>query len=630
MISCEPSRKLTTTALRQQVELVKQHGPEIRYLRIKCPKATASESQKEQIKSDHHIPYSMTPQWAWDFITKKNGVNMQFSPRASGGLFGWSTGYSCKYDYEATFYEKKEEAGEIPPYGTEAKKILIPSYRGEEPSRPRAIQVYVPDDYLVWDARNQSQYWMSNVVDLIVLRSVIWHEIMEVAGIYMQVFLHHYPGEFKYMINPNNYIHDQVIRQERSNLVMGFYPWSGDPPFNWVEKTARQYEYFAQHFEHAAGLAEGVDSWSVAAVNWGKAQKWWNRAAESWQSVGGTSETRTIDGEVFPLSMRDNPYWQEKMERCQDNAEEAEKRRKAAVGETQQGATKPVPFWNVAGSGGEKITIHYSDWPNGFRAKILDYKERKVTEVSGTPGTKEGKVEWGKDADPGTYYVKVNVSGERSEKVIITKKLEWSACVKFGTNGPYISITPKIGTKWPKGKGFGFSIHNFSGSTNKIGFVNVQDSNQTGEVTWGKESSQKFPKWGKYTIWAYAKDPWLQKMFNNRNLCPNWRTDVEIPVPSFKVNGAKASVAVAAKGPLIAPDTEQSLSIEYDNWPGKFKAKIRKKSSTQELVKLEGTSSTRGSFTRKVTLPTRAYYIEARPYGDASLPLAIELTAANP
>jgi len=58
-----------------------------------------------------------------------------------------------------------------------------------------------------------------------------------------------------------------------------------------------------------------------------------------------------------------------------------------------------APSWGITGSGGEKITIHYSDWPNGFRAKILDYKERKVTEVSGTPGSKEGKVEWGKDAE---------------------------------------------------------------------------------------------------------------------------------------------------------------------------------------------------------------------------------------
>jgi hypothetical protein len=196
--------------------------------------------------------------------------------------------------------------------------------------------------------------------------------------------------------------------------------------------------------------------------------------------------------------------------------------------------------------------------------------------------------------------------------------------VKFGTNGPYISITPKSGTKWPKGKGFGFSIHNSSGSTNKIGFVNVQDSNRTGEVTWGTESGQKFPKWGKYTIWAYAHDPGLQEMFKDKNFFPNWKTEVEIPVPSFKVNGVSATPIVPATGPLIPPG--QRITIEYDNWPGKFKAKIRKKSSTQTLVELEGTSSTRGSFTRKVTLPTRAYYIEARPYGDTSLPLAIELT----
>lgn len=277
----------------------------------------------------------------------------------------------------------------------------------------------------------------------------------------------------------------------------------------------------------------------------------------------------------------------------------------------------------------EKIIIHYTNWPERFKAEILNYKKERVITVSGRARIWEDHLPWGQDAEPGTYHIKpVNMPRGPSRTVIITKKLEWSACVKFGTSGPYIWITPKQGTKWPKGKGFGFSIHP-EGSTSSIGYVTVSDSNQTGEVTWGKESGQKFPKWGRYTIWAYAKDPGLQAMFSNRSLCPNWRTDVEIPEPGFKVNGCKASVGVAASGPWIAPDKEQSLSIEYDNWPGKFKAKIRKRSSTQELVKLEGTSATRGSFTKKVTLPTRAYWIEARPY-EGYIPLAIELTAVNP
>ena len=408
----------------------------------------------------------------------------------------------------------------------------------------------------------------ANREDFFEVRLGIWHEIMELAilaltmeALYWPLDLYHF-SYINYI--PNNFANNAVVRvQQRlrwsSEGERMFLYWPGDPPFDYFEVSAYLKEQEAERQECIAKAMEEVGNWARAVEEWKEAEKAWLEAVRAWQYVPH-----------HPGRQKRINDAKRRLEEVRKRLAEAKIRKENAQAGAQRGATKQAPFWNVAGSGGEKITIHYSDWPHGFRAKILDYKERKVTEVSGTPGTKEGKVEWGKDADPGTYYVEVNISGERSEKVIIKKPLAWQAKVKFGSNGPYISITPKIGTKWPKGKGFGFSVHNSSGSTNKIGFVNVQDSNQTGEVTWGKESGQKFPKWGKYTIWAYAKDPGLQKMFEDKNFFPNWKTEVDIPVPSFKVNGAKASVAVAAKGPLIAPDTEQSLSIEYDNWPGKF------------------------------------------------------------
>ncbi|TKJ39872.1 hypothetical protein CEE36_10090 [candidate division TA06 bacterium B3_TA06] len=424
-----------------------------------------------------------------------------------------------------------------------------------------SAEILVSSEYEVKE--NYLSGEIGNIEDFRWLRVGIWHEIIELAIIYMATegfcfpywMYHNLLDTEKRGEGAKNFANNAVcevqasLENERS-LWLYWDDDDEDPPFDAFESAAFCREEDAEYATGKAKAMEEFDNWAAAYEKWKEAEKAWEVAIRAWQAVPH------------------HPDRDKKIDEARERLAEAKIRKGIAQSEAQRGATKQAPSWNVAGSGTEKITIHYSDWPNGFRAKILDYKERKVTEVSGTPGTKEGKVEWGKDADPGTYYVEVNVSGERSEKVIIKKPLAWQAKVKFGSNGPYISITPKIGTKWPKGKGFGFSIHNSSGS--KLGFVNVQDSNRTGEVTWGRESNQRFGDWGKHTIWAYANDPGLQKMFKDKNFFPNWKTEVEIPAPSFKVNGAKASVAVAAKGPLIAPDTEQSLSIEYDNWPGKF------------------------------------------------------------
>jgi len=539
----------------------------------------------------------LTMELPMQFKGEKDTRGYTLSPRgAFQALRGM--GVNIKWQWKAAIPEEKEEERDEKfrkKYDYDALVVTDPHGLGVQcpqalgwnlttepptPAKVNTLVFVVPDDYRVY--RHTGRDWMSsNPADIMVLRSMMWHELMEHAFVYLSLFHEDFEDFDKKLTlkfqkdteNFNkNWIHWQV-REKQIKYVnaSAFYHWTielpdqPDPPGCQGEREAWQHEGRAQDAQHWAEHYEGL-VWRTAAEKWEEARKYWNLAAQAWRFrvKGQSMDAPGFVGERFSC----HPDPEGNAKECEENAKTAKERRDAALQETQQGATKPAPSWNVAGSDGEKITIHYSDWPNGFRAKILDYKERKVTEVSGTPGSKEGKVEWGKDADPGTYYVEVNVSGERSEKVIIKKPLAWQAKVKFGSNGPYISITPKIGTKWPKGKGFGFSIHNSSGS--KLGFVNVPDSNQTGEVTWGRESNQRFGDWGKHIIWAYAHDPGLQAMFNNLNLCPNWRTDVEIPVPSFKVNGAKASVAVVAKGPLIAPDTEQSLSIEYDNWPGKI------------------------------------------------------------
>ena len=478
--------------------------------------------------------------------------------------------------------------------------------------RPHTTQVLVSHEFDI--AEGCFPGWHANREDYLTIRKGLWHEIMETALIAIAIEALYCPKDLYYNLsdNPeNNFANNAVMRVQRAMEAIRedrrlFLYWDGDPPFDAFESAAFCREEDAEYATGKANAMEEFDIWAAAYEKWKEAEKAWEVAIRAWQAVPH------------------HPDRDKKIAEARERLAEAKIRKGIAQSEAQRGATKPAPSWNVAGSGGEKITIHYSDWPNGFRAKILDYKERKVTEVSGTPGSKKGKVEWGKDADPGTYYVEVNVSGERSEKVIITKKLEWSACVKFGTNGPYISITPKSGTKWPKGKGFGFSIHNSSGS--KLGFVNVPDSNRTAEVTWGRESNQRFGDWGKHIIWAYAHDLGLQEMFKDKNFFPNWKTEVEIPVPSFKVNGVSATPILPATGPLIPPDLRQRLTIEYDNWPGKFKGIIRKRSSTQELVRLEGSSCTKGTLTKEVNLATGVYWIATRPYDNPPTPIAIELT----
>jgi|GEM_PF-1745078 len=520
--------------------------------------------------------YTLSPRGALQAL-KGLGVNIKWQWKAAIPQAEEKEGgekFSKKYDYDALVVTDPHGLG------VQCAQALRWDFINKRLAKVNTLVFVVPDDYRVY--RHTGRDWMSsNPADIMVLRSMMWHELMEHAFVYLNLFHEDFKDNYglteKYKTDSINFNKNEIhwkVREKQIKYVnaSAFYHWTielpdqPDPPGCQGEREAWQHEGNARDAQDWAMSKERLD-WHTAAEKWEEARKYWKLAADAWRF---RVENQRMDAPGFVggrFSCHPDPEGNAK--ECEENAETAKERRDAALQETQQGATKPAPSWNVAGSGGGKITIHYSDWPHGFRAKILDYKERKVTEVSGTPGSKEGKVEWGKDADPGTYYVEVNVSGERSEKVIITKKLEWSACVKFGTNGPYISITPKSGTKWPKGKGFGFSIHPYGAS--KIGYVNVSDSNQTVEVTWGRESNQRFGDWGKHTIWAYANDPGLQEMFKDKNFFPNWKTEVEIPVPSFKVNGAKASVAVAAKGPLIAPDTEQSLSIEYDNWPGKFK-----------------------------------------------------------
>lgn len=549
------------------------------------------------------------------------------------------------------------------------------------------------------------------VDDFGTVRTGIWHEVMEVCGLAVAIEAFYYPKALKQnweaygvdnfanesLINPQKELYDGGLYTPICYLEYDLDPKLGfgdPPPYSSFESLAYWWEKEAERSEISAKSNDDSGNYSQAANYWDEAQQAWLKALEAWQLVTlhpkrderikkaqerldaatakeDQARRRTGEralptwqakggGDRITITYSDWPGGLKAKVKDQNNRVVDELRSSHPAGVVTWGEykpsglyffvadtssytviprvlkavlvnpivaviTPPAPSWEVTVSG-NRLTISYKDWGGNFEAQILDFNERNVATLRGTGWT--GKISWGENADPGTYYVKVNLPNEKPKAVIITKKLEWSACVKFGTSGPYISITPKQGTKWPKGKGFGFSIHP-QGSTSSIGYVTVSDSNQTGEVTWGKESGQKFLKWGRYTIWAYAKDPGLQAMFSNRSLCPNWRTDVEIPEPGFKVNGCKASVGVAASGPWIAPDKEQSLSIEYDNWPGKFKAKIRKRSSTQELVKLEGTSATRGSFTKKVTLPTRAYWIEARPY-EGYIPLAIELTAVNP
>ena len=97
---------------------------------------------------------------------------------------------------------------------------------------PSTLAVSVPKDYNVYK-HDEKQYKFSNAQDIKVLRSAIWHEIMESAFLYISYFEGGDPYNltarmvsFKLAHTP---VHDEVLKKQKEFLDTKFYGWNITP-----------------------------------------------------------------------------------------------------------------------------------------------------------------------------------------------------------------------------------------------------------------------------------------------------------------------------------------------------------------------------------------------------------------
>lgn len=67
---------------------------------------------------------------------------------------------------------------------------------------------------------------------------------------------------------------------------------------------------------------------------------------------------------------------------------------------------------------GAEIVLRYQDFPEGFKATVFDASGRKVDELHSAGS--EGKLTWGKDFEPGVYFIRAeSAGGRKAQKVVL-------------------------------------------------------------------------------------------------------------------------------------------------------------------------------------------------------------------
>lgn len=183
---------------------------------------------------------------------------------------------------------------------------------------------------------------------------------------------------------------------------------------------------------------------------------------------------------------------------------------------------KPV-HWKVSDCCPGEIFITYESFPKGLKARILDYRFRLVKELSGSPG--DGSIALPSNLEPGTYWVEASDGSRitrREMRVLLKKPILWEIELREESKDKpyrnYFKIRPASGSRWPIGKGFGFSLYYHQNVKDRLGRHQLGHVNagigKTATLDLKLDSGNDRPITPdkSYTVWAYVQDPYLDDL----------------------------------------------------------------------------------------------------------------------
>ncbi|MEA3310899.1 MAG: T9SS type A sorting domain-containing protein [candidate division WOR-3 bacterium] len=239
----------------------------------------------------------------------------------------------------------------------------------------------VKDNYLPGEEGNPEDFrW---------LRIGIWHEIIELAIIYMATegfcfpywMYHNLLDTEKRGEGAKNFAHNAVCEVQASleNERSLWLHWDGDPPFDAFEVGAYTRENEARRLEEDAIRLEGQGNWAGAREKWIEAEQAWERALKAWQAVPR------------------HPGRGQRIKDAQTKLAEARERKEVALW--------MAASWDVTSTSTGEINIRYSAWPVRFKVKIADVKGHVLASFDKPSGT--GVIIWGKGEKAGLYFIRV-------------------------------------------------------------------------------------------------------------------------------------------------------------------------------------------------------------------------------
>lgn len=363
--------------------------------------------------------YTLSPRGAFQAL-KGLGVNIKWQWKAAipeEKEEERDERFRKKYDYDALMVTDPQGLGVQCPQALRWDSI------NKRLAKVNTLVFVVPDDYRVY--RHTGRDWMSsNPADIMVLRSMMWHELMEHAFVYLNLFHEDFKDNYgltkKYKTDSINFNKNEIhwkVREKQIKYVnaSSFYPWSmelpdqPDPPGCQGEREAWQHEGRAQDAQHWAEHYEGL-VWRTAAEKWEEARKYWKLAADAWRF---RVEGQRMDAPGFVGGrFKCHPDPEGNAKGCEDNAKIAEQRRDAAL-------KKAEPWWEIVNLPSREVEIRYGSWPRPFKAEIRDASGNVVESLEGPTG--KGVITWGRGHKAGIYFVKVEFHNvePRAKKIVI-------------------------------------------------------------------------------------------------------------------------------------------------------------------------------------------------------------------
>lgn len=262
-----------------------------------------------------------------------------------------------------------------------------------------SAEILVSSEYQVKD--NYLSGEEGNPEDFRWLRIGIWHEIIELAIIYMATegfcfpywMYHNLLDTEKRGEGAKNFANNAVcevqasIENERS-LWLYWDDDDEDPPFDSFEVGAYTSETDARRLEEIAIMLEGQGSWAGAREKWIEAEDAWEKALKAWQAVPR------------------HPDRAQRIAAAKARLDEVRKRKEVALW--------MAASWDVTSTSSGEINIRYSAWPVRFQAKIADVKGHVLASFDKPSGT--GVIIWGKGEKAGIYFIRVEA--ERIEPMV--------------------------------------------------------------------------------------------------------------------------------------------------------------------------------------------------------------------